>query len=71
MTLQMHHAAARELWNICHATRRLWLYTGDVEGVLKPEGKALSYIRKLRDKLCKRFARDFPGQHNPYEDIEC
>jgi hypothetical protein len=71
MTLESHYAAAREIWIICEATRRLWHITGDVLGPFKPEGTALAEFQWLRKKLQKRFLKDFPGQHDPYRDIEC
>lgn len=71
MTLEQHYAAAREIWAICEATRRLWQLTGDVHGPFRPFGPALGKVRRLQARLQKRFRTDFPGQHDPYRDIEC
>jgi hypothetical protein len=71
MTLNQHFAAAREITITCQSIHRLWLITGDVDSPLRPEGKALAVVRKIRDRLKRRFLDDFPGQYNPYEDIDC
>lgn len=71
MTLEHHYAAAREIWIICEATKRLWLITGDATGTTRPHGYAMRSIRKVKNTLRGRFLVDFPGQHDPYKDIEC
>jgi len=71
LTLEQHYAAARELWLICGATHRLWLLSGDATGTTRPHGPAMRSIRKMRNNLRGRFLVDFPGQHDPYKDIEC
>jgi len=68
-TLEQHYAAARELWMICNAAHRLWLLT--TIRPFRPEGPALAPVRRVRNRLERRFLADFDGQFNPYRDIEC
>lgn len=69
LTLEQHYAAARELWMLCGAAHRIWLLT--TIRPFRPEGPALGPVRRVRARLQRIFNRDFTGQFDPYEDIEC